>query len=110
MNRDRSLCHLPPPSSVPPLKKEKKKNPNWKRFESQRVHLAPTLLFYGGEGVGVKSRGPASPDPQPNLQDQTRLGSGPHERETLARRRELGTSGCGRPGARISKTGERGEY
>lgn len=42
---------------------------------------------------------------QPNLQDQTRLGSGRHERETLARRRELGTSRCGRPGAGISKIG-----
>lgn len=97
---------VPPPTTE--LKsssiKKKKKNPNWKWFGNQWVQLAPTLfLFYKGE---KKSRGAASPDLQPNLQDHTRLGSSRHERGTLARRRELGTSGRGRPGASISKTGD----
>lgn len=100
MNRDQSL---PPPTTEFSSSIKKKKNPNWKRFESQRVHLTPTLFFSMGEEGWLLGR--CLSRSQPNLQDQTRLGSGRHERETLARRRELGTSRCGRPGAGISKIG-----
>lgn len=48
MNGDKSL---PPPTTD--LSSSIKNNPNWKRFRSQRVHLAPTLLFTGGWGIGA---------------------------------------------------------